>query len=681
METSNLVSTPSLHLITKMKNYFFCKFLTKIQWKEFYNVFSKTEKKWFSLFFFLFIISAAFLNLNYYFKNTAVLAKTGGEYKEGIVGLPRFINPLYLSDNDADRDLVEILYSSLIKFDEKGEIIKDLAENFQIKNEDKDYEFQLKKNVFWHDGKPLTSDDVIFTIELIQGTQYKSPQRVEWSGITAEKQGDDKIIFHLQKKYSSFLETVVHLKILPKHIFQDISPENFPWILGGQEYLIGSGPFKIKEIKKDKSGYINKITLQKNENFYNKKPFLEKISFYFYKNIEELLKQARTGKIDGFSISDSRYLKSLEKQKFLLYHLSLPRYFALFFNLKDSRFTKEKGIKEAFNYAIDKKEILEKVFSNEGQIVNSPILPDYFNFSSPSQIHDFNPNKAKEILDKQGFRENQQGKRVKIQESNITFLFKNNLKYGNKGVEVIELQKCLSKDKEIYPDGKITGDFGNETKKAIIRFQEKYAEEILLPAGLKKGTGEVKSLTKKKLNQICQETTEKIIPLKFILTTSNKSPLIEIAEILKKQLETVGFEIEIKKISLAELETNVLAKREFEILLFGEALGQIPDLFPYWHSSQKEYPGLNITNYQSKEADELLIKTRESLEQKEKEESLKQFQKVFLEDPSAIFLVRSYYLYFVSPKIKGYKMEKIAQPSNRFNKIENLYIKTKREWK
>jgi ABC-type transport system substrate-binding protein len=676
-----------------MKNCFFCKFLRQKfwqrgkfpklfqwKWKEFFNVFSKTEKKWFSLFFFLFILSAALLNINYYFKNTVVLAKAGGGYKEGLIGQPRFINPLYLSDNDADRDLVEILYSSLVKFDENGKITKDLAENFQIKNDGKDYVFQLKKNILWHDGKPLTVDDIIFTIEFIQAPQYKSPQRAEWSGIAVEKQENDKIAFRLQKRYSSFLETVAHLKILPEHIFQDVPPENFPWILASQEYLIGSGPFKIKEIKKDKSGYTNKIILQRNENFYAKKPFLKKISFYFYKDIEKLLEQTRTKKIDGFSISDSRYLKNLEKQGFRLYRLSLPRYFALFFNLQDSRFAKGKEMKEVFNYAIDKKEILENVFLNEGQIIESPILSDYFNFSEPSQVYEFNPNKAKEILNKQGFKENQNNKKVKIQETNATFLFKNNLKYGSKGQEVKELQKCLSKDKEVYPQGKITGEFGNDTKQAVIRFQEKYAEEILSPAGIKKGTGDVKLLTREKFNQVCQEEP-KIIPLKFILTTSNKSPLTEIAEILKKQLESVGIEIEIKKISLAELETNVLTKREFEILLFGEALGQIPDLFPFWHSSQKEFPGLNITSYQSKESDDFLIKAREGLEEEERKKNLEQFQEIFLKDSPAIFLVRSYCFYFISPKIKGYKMEKISQPSNRFSKIEDMYVKTKREWK
>lgn len=633
------------------------------------------------MFFFLFILSASFLNLNYYFKNTAVLAKQGGEYREGLIGQPRFINPLYLSGNDADRDLVEILYSSLVKFDEKGEIIKDLAKDFQIKNNGKDYEFFLKENIFWHDKKPLTTEDIIFTIGLIQAAQYKSPQIVEWSGITAEKQGNDKIIFHLQKTYSSFLETVTHLKILPKHIFQDIPPENFPWILANQEYLIGSGPFQIKEIKKDKSGYTNKITLQRNENFYGKKPFLEKISFNFYKNIEELLKEALSKKIDGVSIVDSRYLKNIEKQKFQLYRLSMPRYFALFFNLKDPRFSQEKGIKQVFNYTIDKKEILEKVFFNEGQIVDSPILCDYFNFSPSKQNFEFNPKKAEEILDEQGFLKNQEGKRVKTQENNTSFLFKNNLKQGSKGEEIKELQKCLSKDKEVYPNGKITGLFGKETKQAVIRFQEKYAKEILLPSGLKKGTGEVKPLTREKLNQVCQENEKQVIPLKFTLTTINKPPLIEIAEILKKQLESIGMEIEIKKISLSELETSVLAKREFEILLFGEALGQIPDMFPYWHSSQAEYPGLNITNFQSKQADEFLIKAREGLEGKERKENLELFQEIFLEDSPAVFLVRSYYFYFVSSNVKGYKMEKITQPSNRFSKIEDLYVKTKREWR
>lgn len=664
--------------MSKIKNSFLQELPRLSQWRNFFKILSKKEKYLFFSFFSLAIISFLFLTFDWYFKNTIFVPEVGGEYKEGVIGQPRFINPLYLSTNDLDRDLVNLLFSSLLKYNSQGEIIKDLAQDFQIKK-NKDFYFQLKENIFWHDGQPLTVDDIIFTIELIQNPQYKSPQRIEFSGIRVKKEGRNKVSFHLQKRYSAFLETIVRLKIIPKHIFQDISPEDLPWVLGTEKYLVGSGPFQLEEIKRDKTGYIKKITLKRNKNFYSLKPFLEKISFYFYEAPEALLSALKSKKINGFAISDPHYFKKINKKKFQIYYLFSPRYFALFFNLNNSEILKNKEIRKALNYLIDKKEILEKVFLDQGKIVNSPILADYFGFNSPS-FYKFNLDKGKKILEQQGFYLNQEGFRVKIQEKE-EILFKKNLKYKDQGEEVKELQKCLAQDKKIYPEGEINGYFGLKTKEAVIRFQEKYAPEILKPVGLKRGTGEVREKTHQKLNQICSKKTKEIIPLELNLTTLNKFPLAEIVEILKNQLEAAGIKIELKKVSLAELQTDVLAKRNFEMFLFGQSFGQIPDPFSFWHSSQKEYPGLNITNYQSKKGDILLIKIRESLTNKERRKNLEKFQKIILNDTPAIFLVQNYSFYVFSPKLKGFSLKKIVSLSDRFTEIENWHLKTKRKWK
>ena len=681
----SLTISNNLNLPNKIKDSFPSKFPKFCQWKKFLNVLSRKERNLFFLFLCLAFVSTIVLDLDYYFKETEIFPASGGEYKEGLIGQPRFINPLYLSDNDPDRDLVEILFSGLLKYDPDGKIVKDAAQDYQIKGEGKNYEFTLRDNIFWHDGKPLSAEDVAFTITLIQSPQYKSPLNVEWSAVRVETEGEKKVIFHLQKKYSPFLETIAHLKILPKHIFQDIPAENFPWTLTSKEYLVGTGPFKLKETKEDKSGYTDKIVFERNEKFYGQKPFLKKISFYFYQNFEDLLKAARVGEIDGFAVSDPKYVEVLKKEGFTLYELSLPRYFAIFFNLKDSKILNQKEIRKALSYAVNKKEILDQVFLGEGEIVNSPILADYFGFSTPSQTYEFDIEKAKEILVTEGFKENEEGFREKVEEKEVPLLFKSDLTLGSQGESVRELQKCLANPpaggKEVYPEGEITGYFGSKTKRAVIRFQEKYAQDILIPAGLKKGTGDVKSMTRKKLNQICQEIPKEIIPLELTLTTSDKFPLVEIAEVLKIQFENIGVKVEIKKVSLGEFQTNILAKRNFEVLLFGEALDQTPDPFPFWHSSQKEYPGLNITGYQSKEADKFLEKARESFEEEEKKESLEQFQETFIKDLPAHFLVRGNYFYFLLPKIKGYEVQKITEPSKRFVGIENWYIKTRRVWK
>jgi len=480
------------------------------------------------------------------------------------------------------------------------------------------------------------------------------------------------------------LETIVRTKILPKHIFEDVSAEYFPWTLTSKKYLQGTGPFKIKNIKENKSGYIERITLERNEKFFGEKPFLKKISFYFYENLEDLLKAARVGEIDGFSISEPKYFNVLEKEGFNLFQLVLPRYFALFFNFKNIDLL-NKNIRKALSYAVDKQEILDKVFLGQGEILNSPILADYYGFEPPIEISEFNIEKANEILEQEGFEKNiETGIRQKNVIKEIPSLFKSELKQGSRSQEVRDLQKCLANPpaggNDIYPEGEITGYFGPKTKKAVINFQEKYAADILTPIGLKNGTGKVGAMTRKKLNQVCQEIPKEIVPLTFTITTSDTFPLTEIIEILKIQFEKIGAEVKIKKSSLSEFQTNILIERDFEILLFGEAFGQLPDPFPFWHSSQNEYPGLNISSYSSKEADKFLEKARETIDEAKRKENLEKFQNVLITDNPALFLTQASYFYFLSPKIKGFEVKKITDPSKRFINIEKWYSKTTRKW-
>lgn len=658
------------------KTYFFKHFPKPKQWAGFFSVLSKKERVIFSGLLLLFFASTIFLQLEFYFKNTEVLPQNGGKYKEGLVGQPRFVNPLYLSDNDIDRDLTEIIFSGLLKYGEDGKIIKDIAESYEIKD-GKEYDFDLKKNVFWHDGKKLTAEDVIFTINLIQSPQYRSSLRIEWLGVKAESSSEEKIIFRLQNPYSSFLETVARLKIIPKHVFQDISPDDFPWSLITEKYLIGTGAFKVKRIKTEGPNQIKKIVLEKNENFYGEKPYLDEMSFYFYENNEDLVKAARIGEIDGFSASNPQYLKILEKEGFEAHRLFLPRYFALFFNLRNSSVSNKK-IREAISYSINKKELLDEIFLSEGTIAESPIINDYYGFEAPEKVFEFNPEKAIEILESEGYRLNSEtGIREKeVKKQNI--VFKQGLEQGNQGTQVKALQECLKKE-NLFED-EISSYFGPKTKEAVSKFQEKYFDEILKPAGLKSGTGKVGTGTAQKLNEVCQENPQNSIPLKFSLVTCDNFPLSEIADAVSRQLKSIGIQLSVEKVSLADFQTNILNKRNFEILLFGEALGQMPDPFPFWHSSQKEYPGLNVSSYSSKSADGALEASRETSKESEIKKNLEKFQNLVIEDLPAVFLSRGNYFYFLNPKIKGFTIEKITDSSKRFSLAEKLFIKKKRVW-
>lgn len=651
------------------------------QWKRFFSVLNRKERLFFTAFCLLFLGSFLPLSWHTYTTYTVSAPANGGVFREGVLGQPKFINPLYLSSQDADRDIVEVIFSGLMKYNESGELVNDLASDYQASSDGREIEVTLKDNVLWHDGEQFTADDVVFTTNLVQDPQAQSPLRVQWMGIAVEKVSDYKVRFRLPKAYSGFKETLT-LKILPKHILKDIAPADLPWKLISENFLVGTGPFVFQKIDQASSGVTSKVILKRNDDYYNGAPYLDDLEFIFYEDASDLLKAQRTGDIDGFALGDAKDLKS-STNDFTAKTILIPRYFALFFNLQKNSIFNDKDLREAVSLAVNIDDIL-KVFSDKATASLSAILPNFYGFNAPNQPIAFDKARAEEILDNLGYVLNPAtGKREK-QNTASDFTFTRNLVLGSTGGDVEKLQECLANPpaggSDIYPEGKITGEYGPLTKAAVIRFQEKYAADILTPIGLSRGTGDVKPMTIDKLNEVCFTKEVEATPLELTLTTGEKFPLDEISQVIKNNLENIGITVEIDQLALADLQSQALNKREFEFLLFGEALGATPDPFPFWHSSQKDYPGLNISSYESKTADTLLEQARETDDATQKQEYLEEFQNVLLNDSPAVFLASPDYIYLISNQVRGFNMQKITEPAKRFSDVERWYMKTKRVW-
>lgn len=654
------------------------------QLRQFLKILERREKTYFIACFFLFSISAIFLALNFYYKNTEVQPVQGGTYIEGTLRQPKLINPVLENNNPVDSDLIELIFSGLMKYDPQGKIVPDLAKDCQIKDNGRIYECALKENVKWHDGSPFTANDVVFTIKSIQNPEYGSPLRVEWFGVEAEKISDFQVRFKIKDPYAPFLETLT-LRIIPKHIWENIAPENLSLNFYNLQQPIGTGPFKIKNIEqKDKTGYINSFTLVRNPDYFGQKPYLKEIIFRFFKNEEELIKALKGGKIMGTSSISPKESEGLKSKRIMVYETSSYRDFDISFNTTKSKVLAEKDVRIALNYGTNKKEIIDNVFLGKAKVANSPFITEMYGLPA-IEGYKFDPEKAKEILEAAGWQDlNQDGKREKPTNKDGTVLFKKDLQKGDSGKDIESLQSCLARDPQIYPEGKISGEFGEQTKQAVTRFQEKYRKEILEPAGVENGTGIVSKKTREKLNEICS-LGDNFVPLKFSLVTVDQEELSQVAEIIKKQWLNIGAEVEITKIPLlTTLLQDYLEPRNYESILFGKIMGVIADPYSFWHSAQKMAPGKNIALYENKEADKLLEDIRQTLDEKERMEKYQKFQEILLKDAPAVFLYSPDYLFPVSKDIRGIVLEKIpgsADLAGRFIGIENWYIKTKRVWK
>lgn len=630
------------------------------QWQSFFDFLSLKEKVLFIFFSFLFFFSLSALLVNFYLENTILIPKEGGIIIEGILGEVRTLNPI-LANSEVERDIIYLTFEPLFEI-ENEKLFPKLAKSFEVLEGGKIIKVDLKEGIFWEDGKEITADDVLFTVQLIQNPETKSWLRNKWLGVETEKLSEKSVVFKLKAPSFLFLENL-NLRILPKHYLENISPNSF--LFNPKSYLpLSSGPFKVKKLVSEKDGKIKFVILERNEKYFEKKPYLERIVFSIFEKETELLEEAKRKKIDSFLLSSNNN-KGID---FKLEKLNLPRYFSLFLNL-NSEILKEKEIRKAISLSLNKERILNEVFSKEGKILASPF--------NPNLKEEYSPEKAKEILKNLGFEKEGEIMVKKIKKE-PTFSFEKDLKVGDRGEEVRELQKCLSKFEDVYPNGEISGYFGNETKKAVIKFQEKFKEEILIPSGIKEPTGNVGASTRKKLNEVCFERGEIKMELKLKLVTGEDEILKEIAKRIKEDLESVGFVVELLIKSLEELEREVILQKNYDLLLFGQFFGKIKDPYPFFHSSQIENGGLNLANFSNKEADEILISQRETFDEEKRNKLLEKFGEILFEEKPIIFLVEPSLFYFLSPKINAKIPQKISEPSQRFINVKEWYLKTKR---
>ena len=655
------------------------KFPSFSQWKQIFKVLKKGEKTALLALAILSACSLLFLVANYYVNNTKAVPAYGGTYTEGIVGQPRFINPVYGETNDVDRTLIGLIYSGLMTYDKDGKIVNDLAESYTVSDDGKTYSFQLKDNIFWQDGKPFTADDIIFTIKTIQNSDYKSPLRANWLGVEVKKTSDKSLSFILKTPYNSFLENCA-VKIIPSHIWKNVLAENFA-LSSYNLQPIGSGPYSFSSIEQSDASFIKSVNLESNHKYYGKLPYISNISLQFFANKNDLIKAANAKTIDGFSSLEEKEFKQgwFANEKFSVYSLSLPRYFAVFFNTNKTKILSDGNIRQALNYSIDKQEIINQMSSSaksEISLVDSPILPDFFGFETAKNPYTFDIEQAKKLLDKSGYKDTGSGQRAKPNDKKPAFQFKNYLAAGNKSKDVTELQGCLARLsdnlKNLMQD-ETSGTYGKGTENAVTEFQKKYLPDT-------SPTGEVGKATRQKLNELCIVPQDNSLPLKFTLATINQPQLVEIANSLKNYWQKAGVAVNVKAVEISELK-SIIKTRDYDAILYGEVLGSEPDLYPFWHSSQVNDPGLNLSGYQNKDADQLLKEARETLDIAVKRENYEKLQNIIIKDAPALFLYNPDYIYWVSQKINGINTTKIADPAKRFSNISEWFIKTKKIFK
>ena len=504
----------------------------------------------------------------------------GGTYVEGVAGAPLYFDPIIAATN-VDQDVSGLVFTGLTRFERDGTIVADLASSFEADPTGKIWTFTIRSDANWQDGAPVTSDDVMYTVGLLQDPAYTGPFADAFRGVTVEALAPKIVRFTLPDVYAPFAASTT-VALLPAHLlgkvaFADLARQPF------NVQPIGTGPFRVSEVDS------RQVTLVRSDDFYRTKPararaYLDKVVLRFYRDGSEALAALARGEVDatgGLSPQDAsraRTLKSVD-----LFSLPTNDFTALFLNVRPSKAVfRDLAVRRAIATAIDRGKVLQAAVDGRGTVADEFVPPPSWAFARDIPRYPFSATDAKALLDAAGW---------------------------------------------IDHDADGIRDKGG-------------------------------------------------VALKFSISTSDEPQRIAAAQRIAEDLGTVGMKIDVITVPFAELVDRVARQREFDALLVGITVGNDPDPYPFFHSSQVNDPGDDFSGYSTLAMDRLLEQARKTVDQTKRRDLFAQVWTAIATDVPVVFLYYTDYLYAQSHTLQGFRVAPVNDPPQRFWNVEDWYVKT-----
>jgi peptide/nickel transport system substrate-binding protein len=332
--------------------------------------------------------------------STELVPDRGGIFREGVAGNPQYINPLLCQTHEIDQDLCKLLFRGLTRLDRHGQIIPDLAEAWSTTPDGLIYSFRLRENQFWHDGQPITVDDIIFTVEMLQGPDTPViPDLVDlWRSVELERVDERTIRFILNQPFAPFLD-YTSIGLLPRHIWQDVPPSAL--ISSPLNALpVGNGPMKVVGVAADH------IRLEPNPFYRGQSSYISALEFRFYADYQSIYAAYTKGELDGISrILPSDLPLAHERKDLQLFSALESVYLSVVLNLDNPSvpFFQEKAVRQALYYALDRHQLVASAAAGQGVVADSPIPATNWAHSADLPTYEYNPEQAKRLLEEAGW--------------------------------------------------------------------------------------------------------------------------------------------------------------------------------------------------------------------------------------------------------------------------------------
>lgn len=320
-------------------------------------------------------------------------AAAGGVYVEGLVGKPVRFNPLLDDYNQVDQDVDRLVFSRMIRFDSWGNPQPELAESFGVSVLGDIFNIQLRQDAVWHDGMPVTSADVLFTIELMRNSEMPIPDDVRalWNSVEVIAFDALNLQFRLAEPYAPFMD-YLSFGILPRHLLEGKSAQeliNDPFNL----LPVGSGPYKIVDLQTD-GGEITDVVLEAFEDYYMGQPYIEQVVFRYFENTQAALDAYRQGEILGIgSVAEESLDDILAESNLNIYSVRIPAMTLVLFNLGENgpNFFKEAPVRQALMTALNRNWMIDKAMHGQAILANTPIMLGSWAYFSKIETYDYSP--------------------------------------------------------------------------------------------------------------------------------------------------------------------------------------------------------------------------------------------------------------------------------------------------
>ena len=339
-----------------------------------------------------------------YFSRTAVVAEVpdyGGAYVEGLAGFPQALNPI-LANDEASLAVNALVFCGLTRYDEQGKPVPDLAESWEVSPDGKTYTFKLRPNARWHDGVPVTADDVLYTVKSIQDPQYSGPLGQRWKDVGAEKVDDQTVKLTLEKgSYAPFIEYTT-VGLLPAHLLGAIGAQDLPSHRFSVQ-PVGTGPYLVKDVRPDR------IEVEAAPTYYGTRPHLSRILFRVYPNNKTILTALERDEVEGVPMVEPEDAARLAKEKEVtLYTAPQASMTFLFFNLSNPLLA-DRNVRQAIAYAVDRQQLIDVAREGRARPADGPVLPGSWAYNGDVKKYAHSPDQAKAILDAAGWKQEAEG--------------------------------------------------------------------------------------------------------------------------------------------------------------------------------------------------------------------------------------------------------------------------------